>query len=209
MNQGSADGPLGEKLWDRADRVLPGGRIYLSRSADFAGRGVLPGFIAAGDGCRIVDPDDKTYIDFLCANGPILLGHHHPEVDAAASKQAAIADSTSLYPPVLVEFSERLVERTADATWVVVGKNGADMVALGCRVARAATGRSKIVQFTDAYHGFAPELVPMGAGVPEQSRSDVVRVVWNGAVSEPGSTEGLGWWVWARPPKRPPELGCS
>ncbi|MEM9562595.1 MAG: hypothetical protein AAGA93_08275, partial [Actinomycetota bacterium] len=49
------DGPAGAALWERADAVLPGGVMYLSRSADAAGRGVLPGFIATADGCRVSD----------------------------------------------------------------------------------------------------------------------------------------------------------
>ncbi|MEM7091685.1 MAG: aminotransferase class III-fold pyridoxal phosphate-dependent enzyme [Actinomycetota bacterium] len=175
------DGPVGHELWDRADAVLPGGVLYLSRSADSAGRGVLPGFIASGDGCRVTDVDGKSYIDFLCANGPILLGYHHPEVDAAAAAQAADAHSSSLYPPVLVDFAERLVERTDNMAWAVAAKNGSDAVALALRAARVATGASKVIQFESAYHGFAPELVPVGAGVTEAGRADVLRCGWNDA----------------------------
>ncbi|MEM9566234.1 MAG: aminotransferase class III-fold pyridoxal phosphate-dependent enzyme, partial [Actinomycetota bacterium] len=173
----------GAALWERADAVLPGGVMYLSRSADAAGRGVLPGFIATADGCRVSDADGRTYIDFLCANGPILLGYHHPEVDAAADAQAARARSSSLYPPTLVDFAERLVERTPGMAWAVAAKNGSDTVALALRAARAATGRAKVVQFEAAYHGFAPELVPAGTGVTDAARSDVVRCGWNDATA--------------------------
>ena len=175
------DGPAGTDLWSRADAVLPGGVMYFSRSADSAGRGVLPGFIASGEGCRVTDVDGKTYIDFLCANGPILLGYGHPEVDAAAAEQAAKAQSASLYPAALVEFAERLVDRTAGMAWAVAAKNGSDTVALALRAARVATGRSKVVQFDAAYHGFAPELVPSAVGITESARSDIVRCGWNDA----------------------------
>lgn len=81
------DGPKGRALWERADQVLPGGGIYLSRSADLAGRGVIPGFMASAKGCRVTDVDGRSYIDFLCANGPNLLGYLQPEVEEAALSQ--------------------------------------------------------------------------------------------------------------------------
>lgn len=175
------DGPNGRALWDRADRVLPGGGIYFTRSADFAGRGTLPGFIESGTGATVYDADGKPYIDFLCANGPILLGYAHPEVDEAAREQATKAQSASLYPPVLIDFCEFMVDRSPDLDWAVATKNGSDAVGLAARMARAATGRTKIIQFTNAYHGFVPEFVPQGRGVPDGHRADIVWVPYNDA----------------------------
>ncbi len=175
------DGPNAKAWWKRADRVLPGGMVYFSRSARFAGRDVQPGFIESAQGARITDVDGRTYIDFLCANGPILLGHHHAEVEAAASEQRAKADSASFFPPALVELSEALVERTPGMSWAVPAKNGSDVVGLAVRAARAATGRDTMIQFERAYHGFDPELVPGGAGVPAAVRDNVQRIPWNGA----------------------------
>ncbi|GAG39639.1 unnamed protein product, partial [marine sediment metagenome] len=96
-----ADGPNAQAYWERADRLLPGGGIYLTRSARFAGSGILPGFIASGEGCRVIDVDGREYIDFLCANGPILLGYRHPEVDEAARRQMEQVNSASFFPPAL------------------------------------------------------------------------------------------------------------
>ncbi len=174
-----ADGPNAQAYWERADRVLPGGGVYLTRSARFAGSGILPGFIASGQGCRVVDVDGREYIDFLCANGPILLGYRHPEVDEAARRQMEEMTSASFFPPALVDLAERLVERTGGMAWAVPAKNGSDVVALGVRVARAATRRDKLILFERAYHGFDPEWVPGGAGVPASRRQDVLRVAWN------------------------------
>ena len=88
------DGPQGRLLWSRADRVLPGGQMYLSRSAEMVGRrGVLPGFIGSASGCRVTDVDGRSYVDFMGANGPNLLGYLHPEVEAAAQQQARTATS--------------------------------------------------------------------------------------------------------------------
>jgi glutamate-1-semialdehyde 2,1-aminomutase len=173
------DGPKGKALWARADRALPGGAIYLSRSARFAGPGVQPGFIESAEGCRVTDVDGRSYLDFLCANGPILLGYHHQEVEEAARRQAEKADSASYFPPALVELAEHLVDRTPGLTWAAPAKNGSDVVGLAARVARAASGRETIIVFERAYHGFAPELALGPAGVPASGQANVVRVPWN------------------------------
>lgn len=175
------DGPKGRDYWARADRVLPGGMVYFSRSARFAGEGVQPGFIASADGARVTDVDGRSYIDFLCANGPILLGYHHPEVEAAAAAQRERADSASYFPPALVELSECLVDRTRGMSWAVPAKNGSDVVALAARTVRVATGRETVVQFERAYHGFDPEFVPGGVGVPAARRAGVQIIPWNDA----------------------------
>ena len=65
LSNNLADGPTGRALWQRADRVLPGGGISLPRRADMVGRGVRPGFIVAAQGARVVDTDDRSCIDFF------------------------------------------------------------------------------------------------------------------------------------------------
>lgn len=173
------DGPEGRALWARADAVLPGGSAYLTRSADFAGRGNLPGWIVAADGVRVTDADGRHYLDLLCANGPMLLGYRHPEVEAAAAAQAALGDGMSFFPPALVDWVERLLEQFPGFGWGLVGKNGSDVVTLALRVARRATGRPQVIAFERAYHGFDPEL----ALRPDLARDDagarVVRLPWN------------------------------
>ena len=175
----SADGPRGREYWSRAERVLPGGGIYISRSAQFAGAGIQPGFIASAQGCRVTDVDGRQYVDFLCANGPILLGYRHPEIEEAARLQSEHADSASYYPPVLVELAERLVDRVERVAWAVPAKNGSDVVALAARVARGATERETLILFEHAYHGFDPEFVPGAGGVPRVRRDKALRVPWN------------------------------
>ncbi len=176
------DGPQGQALWDRADRVLPGGGIYLSRSADFAGRGVLPGFIAEAEGCRVTDADGRRYIDFLGANGPNILGYRHPEVEAAVRRQAEVLTSASLFPPSLVEVIERILAKFAGFSWGVVSKNGSEVVSLGARVARQHTGRRGLITFDRAYHGSEPELATSPQPGPlTELTSDVARVPWNDA----------------------------
>ncbi len=174
------DGPEGTDLWERADRVMPGGGIYLSRSADMAGRGVLPGFIASADGCRVTDADGRNYIDYLAANGPNLLGYRHPEVEAAADAQRATLTTASLFPPSLVEVVERLVDRFPPMTWGVVAKNGSEILSLAVRVARQHTQRDRIVAFESAYHGNDPELATAPQPGPLTTTTDRVdRLEWN------------------------------
>lgn len=174
------DGPAGKALWDRADRVLPGGGIYLSRSADMAGRGVIPGFISSADGCRVTDADGRSYIDYLAANGPNLLGYRHPEVEAAADAQRQTMTTASLFPPSLVEVVERLVDRFPPMAWGVVAKNGSEVLSLGARVARQYTQRNRLVAFTSAYHGNDPELATAPRPGPlTDATTRVDRLRWN------------------------------
>lgn len=181
-DRSGVDGPVGVDLWSRADRVLPGGAVYLTRSADFAGRGVLPGFIVAAQGCRIVDADGRRYIDFLGANGPNLLGYRHPEVEAAARRQAGRASSASFFPPAMVELVEALLERYRSMGWGMVAKTGSEPLSLAVRIARQHTQRATVLAFHGAYHGSDPELAsrPPPGRLSEVTRQ-VERLPWNDA----------------------------
>lgn len=180
LREESVDGPNGRALWARADRVLPGGGIYYSRSADFAGRGVLPGFISEADGCRVTDVDGRSYIDFLCANGPNILGYRHHEIEAAVRRQADRLGSASLFPPALVEVVERLIQRVPGMAFGVVAKNGSEVVSLGIRIARQFTGRRSVITFDQAYHGNDPELATRPPRGPlREAIREIVRLPWN------------------------------
>jgi glutamate-1-semialdehyde 2,1-aminomutase len=179
----SVDGPEGLALWRRADRVLPGGMVYRSRSADMVGRrGVLPGFISNAAGCHAVDPDGRSYIDFMGANGPNLLGYRHPEVEAAARAQADQAVSASLFPPAMVDIVEALVDRYEAMSWGMVAKTGSETLSLAARMAREDTQRSHLIAFSGAYHGSDGELaiIPPPGQLSELT-TRVLRVGWNDA----------------------------
>ena len=68
-NRPAVDGPKGQDLWRRADKVMPSYAMFLTRSARYAGFNVLPGFIAEAQGCRVKDVDGRSYIDFTCSAG--------------------------------------------------------------------------------------------------------------------------------------------
>ena len=80
-----------------------------------------PQFFERGRGCRLWDVDGREFIDFMCSWGPNLLGHHHPEVEAAAARQAALGDCLNGPTARFVELAERLVARIAHADWVMPG----------------------------------------------------------------------------------------
>lgn len=173
------DGDEGRALWTRADAVLPGGAMYLSRSADMAGRGNLPGWIVSAEGARVTDADGRRYIDFLCANGPMLLGYRHPEVEAAAAAQQGRGDGMSFFPPLLVDWVERLLEQCPGFAWGCLGKNGSDVVSLALRIARRATGRPGVVLFEAAWHGFDAELAVRPDPQPADATDHRVVLPWN------------------------------
>jgi glutamate-1-semialdehyde 2,1-aminomutase len=177
------DGPQGQLLWSRADRVLPGGQMYLSRSAEMVGRrGVLPGFIGSASGCRITDVDGRSYVDFMGANGPNLLGYLHPEVEAAAQQQAQTATSASLFPPAMVDIVETLVDRYPAMGWGIVAKTGSETLSLAARIARQDTQRSHLIGFSSAYHGSDAELaLRPPPGRLSELITNVHRVGWNDA----------------------------
>ena len=173
------NGPVGARLWERADRVLPSKGIFLSRSARFAGYNVQPGFITEAEGCRVRDADGRWYIDFNCGNGPNLLGYRHPAVEKVAREQMALGDLMPFFPPAMVEFCERLLTWTDGFHWVVPVKRGSDSCNLALRVARSATRRPDIVVFKHAYHGTKEELSIHFEGVPTDGQAHMYRLPWN------------------------------
>lgn len=173
------DGPIGQALWKRADRVLPSMGMFLTRSARFAGYNVLPGFIAEARGCRVTDVDGRSYIDFSCSNGPNLLGYGHPEIEAIAAAQAARGDGVPFFNPVMVELCERLLRWTDRFDWVIPVKRGSDATELAMRVARVATRRPDIVMFRLSYHGSNKEQSVMYEGVPQDGTRHAARLAWN------------------------------
>lgn len=176
---GSIDGQKGQELWARTRNVIPGGGVYFSRSARFAGKGVLPGFIASAQGCRITDADGKRYIDFNCGNGPNLLGYRQPEVDAAAAAQAARMDLASFFPEIMPAYAERLLSWVPGFDWAIFGKNGSDTTNLALRVMRIARQQPYAVLFDAAYHGTGTEIALSADPAPVEHQRHLLRVPWN------------------------------
>jgi glutamate-1-semialdehyde 2,1-aminomutase len=170
-----------EQLRRRARAVIPGG-MYGHQSA-----GPLPPeypqFMRSGLGARISDVDGNEYVDLMCSYGPVVLGHRHPAVEAAAAAQAELADCQNGPGAVMVELAELLVSMVQHADWAMFAKNGTDATTLCCTIARAATGRSRILVATGAYHGAAPWCTPRLAGVTAEDRANLGYYTFNDLAS--------------------------
>ena len=167
-----------EQLMARALKVVPGG-IHGARHPSNLVPGSYPTFLTSGDGCRIRDVDGNEYIDFMCSYGPIILGHHHPKVEEAVRAQAARADCLTLPSEKWVELAELLVSITPAADWVVFAKNGSDVTEWALRVARAYTGRDKVIAASGSYHGWHDWCVPIPTGVSPAERALVLNFKYN------------------------------
>ena len=164
-------------LRQRARRVVPGGMTgHLNAAALPPG---YPQFFQRGEGCRLWDADGQVYIDFMCAWGPNLLGYQHPEVQAAAQAQAALGDCLNGPTARFVELAEAVVDTFAHADWVMFQKNGTDATTVALMVARAATGRRKVLAAHGSYHGAAPWCTPVAHGTTAEDRAHLIRFRYN------------------------------
>ncbi len=174
---GGVSGPHDQSLRARAQAVIPGGMYgHLNMRlmpADY------PQFFASGQGARVVDVDGREFVDLMNSWGPVILGHRHPEVEEAAARQAALGDCLNGPSERMVELAERLVSIVSHADWAMFEKNGTDATTLCCTIARAATGRKKILVARGAYHGAAPWCTPVEAGTTVEDRSNLVRYEYN------------------------------
>jgi glutamate-1-semialdehyde 2,1-aminomutase len=164
-------------LRDRARAVIPGG-MYGHQSA-MSLPPAFPQFMRGGRGARIWDVDGNEYVDLMCSYGPVVLGHQHPGVEAAATAQAALGDCQNGPGPVLVDLAELLVATVRHADWAMFAKNGTDATTLCCTIARARTGRRKILAATGAYHGAAPWCTPRPAGTTPEDRANLGYYTYN------------------------------
>ena len=138
----------------RAAAVIPGG-MYGHMNVNYL-PDAYPQFYERSEGTRVWDVDGNEYVDFMCSFGPMILGYKHPGVEAAAAAQAAKGDTQPGPAACMVELGELLVERVAHADWAMFAKNGTDATTISLMVARAETGRNKVLAATGAYHGSAP-----------------------------------------------------
>ncbi len=169
-----------ERMWQRAQRVIPGGSQTLSKMPSQFVDGVSPKFLARGEGCRVWDVDGNEYIDYPMALGPILLGYGYPAVMDAVITQIREGTTFTLMHPAEVELAERLVEMIPCAQQVRFAKNGGDATAGAIRAARALTGREHVV--ATGYHGFHDWYIASterNAGVPQSNRSLIHSVPFN------------------------------
>ncbi|HEY2959386.1 MAG TPA: glutamate-1-semialdehyde 2,1-aminomutase, partial [Actinomycetota bacterium] len=143
---------------------MPGGVSSPVRA--FGAVGGTPRFFARGQGPYLWDVDGNRYVDLVCSWGPLIAGHAHPTVVAAV--QAAAARGTSFGAPTQaeVELAEEVARRVPAAERLRLVSSGTEATMSAIRVARAATGRPKLVKFAGCYHGHADGLLAAaGSGV--------------------------------------------
>ena len=179
------DGAIQDGLIDTAKRVLPGGTF-----GNMAGDVV----IREGRGGRVWDENGKEYVDFLLGSGPMLVGHAHPEVTAAA--QARIAQGTTFFANNRwgIELAEAIVDAVPCAEQVRFVSTGSEADLYAMRAARAYTCRDKILKFEGGYHGMSdyslmslapkrsanfPAAVPDSAGIPRSLRDEMLIAPFN------------------------------
>jgi len=152
------------ELFQKALRLMPGGVNSPVRA--FRAVGGDPVFIASGKGSSITDVDGKTYIDYVLSWGPLILGHCHPEVVEALARVMGTGTSFGACTAAEVELAERLSEAYPAIERVRLVNSGTEATLAALRVARAATGREKVLKFEGCYHGHGDSfLVKAGSGV--------------------------------------------
>jgi glutamate-1-semialdehyde 2,1-aminomutase len=176
-------------LYERAQRVLPGGVNSPVRAMRSIGRD--PIFIASGSGAMLTDVDGNEYVDWVCSWGPLILGHAHPAVLAAVT--AAAARGTSYGAPTAgeVHLAEEVARRIPSVEMLRMTSSGTEATMSAIRLARAVTGRDKVLKFAGAYHGhvdgllaeagsgLATQGIPASPGVPRAAAAETVIVPWN------------------------------
>jgi len=151
-------------LFAKARGLMPGGVNSPVRA--FRAVGGDPIFVASGKGAMMTDVDGKSYIDYVLSWGPLILGHAHPEVVEALAKALETGTSFGACTPREVELAERIVEAYPSVERVRLVNSGTEATLSALRVARAATGRDKILKFEGCYHGHGDSLlVKAGSGV--------------------------------------------
>ena len=177
------------ELYARALQYLPGGVNSPVRAMRSIGRD--PIFIERGEGAELTDVDGNTYIDYVCSWGPLILGHADPEVIAAITKAAAAGTTYGAPTAGEVEIAEEVSRRFPSIEMLRMTSSGTEAAMSAIRLARAATGREKLLKFAGAYHGhldgllaeagsgLATGAIPSSPGVPNAATAATVIVPWN------------------------------
>jgi glutamate-1-semialdehyde 2,1-aminomutase len=150
----------------------------------FGGVGGTPRFFASGNGARVTDADGNEYIDYVLSWGALVLGHAHPSVVEAIILQAARGTSFGAPTVAETELAELIVDALPSVEMVRFVSSGTEATMSALRLARAVTGRPKIVKLIGCYHGHADALlVQAGSGVATLSLPDSPGVT-DGAVQD-------------------------
>src|SRR3954467_5490648 len=157
-----------------------------------------PIFAERAQGAELFDVDGNRYVDWMCSWGPLIHGHAHPAVLEAVLEAAQAGTTFGAATAGEVELAEEVVRRMPSVEMLRMTSSGTEASMSGIRLARAATGRDKIVKFAGAYHGhvdglladagsgLATQGIPASPGVSETQAADTIVVPWT---SEPPELE--------------------
>lgn len=181
-----------EQLFEAAQKVMPGGVNSPVRACRSVG--TYPRFLQKGRGSRVFDVDGNEYIDLIGSWGPLILGHCCPQVEEAVLTAVKGGLSFGAPTPSEVEMAE-LVCRMTGIEMVRMVNSGTEAVMSALRLARGATGRSKLIKFAGCYHGHSDSMLvkagsglmtggqPDSAGVPAEMAGDTLTADYNDAAS--------------------------
>jgi glutamate-1-semialdehyde 2,1-aminomutase len=187
------------EIYRRALSLLPGGVNSPVRAMRSIGR--EPIFIASGHGSKILDVDGNEYVDWVSSWGPLILGHADPDVVAAVTEAATRGTTFGAPTAGEVELAEEVSARIPSVEMMRMTSSGTEATMSAIRLARAVTGRDKILKFSGAYHGhvdgllaeagsgLATQGIPASPGVPEAAAAATIIVPWNDPSALAGATE--------------------
>src|SRR6478672_7654060 len=182
-------GKNSDTLFQRAQETIPGGVNSPVRA--FKGVGGTPLFVDMAQGSRIFDADNLQYIDCVGSWGPMILGHGHRYVVEAVKKAATRGFSFGAPTAGEIELAEMIIAALPSIEMLRLVNSGTEATMSALRLARAATGRKKIIKFVGGYHGHVDSVlvkagsgsatfnVPDSAGVPEDVTKLTISVPYN------------------------------
>jgi glutamate-1-semialdehyde 2,1-aminomutase len=188
------------ELYRRALQLLPGGVNSPVRAMRAIGRD--PIFIERAAGAELFDVDGNRYVDYVCSWGPMIHGHTHPMVLDAVNDAARRGTSFGAPTAGEVDLAEEIARRMDSVDMLRMTSSGTEATMTALRLARAATGRERIVKFAGAYHGhvdgllaqagsgLATQALPSSPGVPAAAAAATTVVPWNDPEALFAATDG-------------------
>ena len=177
------------QLYREAVKLMPGGVNSPVRAMGSIGRD--PIFLARGEGNRVWDVDGNEYVDWVGSWGPLILGHSDPVVVAAVTAAAERGTSYGAATPGEVDLAAEIADRIGSVEMVRLVNSGTEATMSAIRLARAATGRERVIKFAGAYHGhvdgllaeagsgLATQGIPASPGIPRAQAEATAVVPWN------------------------------
>jgi glutamate-1-semialdehyde 2,1-aminomutase len=169
-----------DKLYKKALELIPSTTQTLAKGPQQNVKGVAPKYLQKGKGSHVWDVDGNEYLDFNMAIGPLSLGYAYPKVDEAIKKQLEDGITFSLMHPLEVEVAELINKVVPNAESIRYSKTGADVTSAAIRVARAYTGKEKIL--CCGYHGWHDWYISVtdrDKGIPETIKDLTFTVNYN------------------------------